>query len=414
MNSSLAPRIAVVGGGPAGLMAAERLALARLHVHLYEAMPSVGRKFLRAGVGGLNLTHSEPLEQFISRYNRPERLGPMLRAFGPRQLVEWVNTLGFETFIGTSGRVFPVGMKASPILRAWLKRLGEAGVVFQTGYTWQDISYSEQDQALRLFFRTPAGETSVQAQAVLLALGGGSWPRLGSTGQWVKILEARGIPIAPLEPANCGFDVAWSPFFREKFHGTPLKAVKASFGGITRQGEFIITRQGVEGSLIYTFSSALREAIKKEEQATLWLDLAPDWTHEKLVQRLKRPRGSRSIGNHLEKTIGLRGVKSALLHEFLPREQFEVAEQLAAAIKALPLPLLRPAPLEKAISSAGGVCFEAMNEHLMLKALPGVFCAGEMLDWEAPTGGYLLTGCFSTAVWAAKGILAWLEANYRS
>ncbi len=403
------PHIAIIGGGPAGLMAAETLAAAGLEVHLYEALASVGRKFLRAGVGGLNLTHSEPLEQFISRYSQPERLGPMIRACGPREVIEWVNTLGFETFTGTSGRVFPIGMKASPILRAWLKRLTDLGVIFHTNHKWTGVTFQHQGLLESIAFETPDGPRTTHADAVLLALGGGSWPKLGATGGWIAILEALGVPIAPLKPANCGFDVAWSAFFREKFDGAPLKAVTLSFGGVTKQGEFIVTREGVEGSLIYSFSAALRDEIEKSGKAVIFLDLAPDWSIEKLINRLMLPRGSRSMGSHLEKTVGLKGVKSALLWEFLPRETFENPERLAAAIKALPIPLLRPRPLAEAISSAGGIRFESLDERLMLKALPGVFCAGEMLDWEAPTGGYLLTGSLSTGRWAARGILEMLQ-----
>lgn len=403
------PHIAIIGGGPAGLMAAETLAAAGLEVHLYEALASVGRKFLRAGVGGLNLTHSEPLEQFISRYSQPERLGPMIRACGPREVIEWVNTLGFETFTGTSGRVFPIGMKASPILRAWLKRLTDLGVIFHTNHKWTGVTFQHQGLLESIAFETPDGPRTTHADAVLLALGGGSWPKLGATGGWIAILEALGVPIAPLKPANCGFDVAWSAFFREKFDGAPLKAVTLSFGGVTKQGEFIVTREGVEGSLIYSFSAALRDEIEKSGKAVIFLDLAPDWSIEKLINRLMLPRGSRSMGSHLEKTVGLKGVKSALLWEFLPRETFENPERLAAAIKALPIPLLRPRPLAEAISSAGGIRFESLDERLMLKALPGVFCAGEMLDWEAPTGGYLLTASMASGVWAGQGAGRWVQ-----
>ncbi|GAB4491389.1 MAG: TIGR03862 family flavoprotein [Anaerolineales bacterium] len=419
---SSTPHIAIIGGGPAGLMAAETLAASGLLVHVYEALPSVGRKFLRAGVGGLNLTHSEPFEQFISRYSQPERLEPMLRAFGPREIIAWVNGLGFETFTGTSGRIFPAGMKASPILRAWLQRLSDSGVLFYTNHQWMRLQGWSSSQANRdqgntvrtLTFQTPTGEKSIHPEAVLLALGGGSWPKLGATGGWIPILEAQGIPIAPLKPANCGFDVAWSSFFREKFNGAPLKAVTISFGGVTKQGEFIVTKEGVEGSLIYSFSAALRDEIEQSGQAVILLDLAPGWTLEKLTERLKTPRGSRSIGSHLQKMVGIEGVKSALMWEFLPRETFNSPEKLAAAIKSIPLPLLRPRPLAEAISSAGGIRFDALDERLMLKALPGVFCAGEMLDWEAPTGGYLLTGCLSTAKWAAQGIIERMGAKQKT
>lgn len=417
--------IAIIGGGPAGLMAAEMLAGSpQVEVHVYEAMPSVGRKFLRAGVGGLNLTHSEPLEDFLSRYGAArERLEPMLRAFGPPEMIAWARDLGFETFTGTSGRVFPVGMKASPILRAWLKRLEDAGVVFHTGYRWAGFEMNREERkgregnlkslrsSLTLRFESAAGIETVEADAVLLALGGGSWPKLGSTGGWVSILEAQGVPVAPLKPANCGFDVAWTEHFKTKFDGAPLKAVTLTFGEICKQGEFIVTREGVEGSLVYALSAPIRDEIEESGQAVIRLDLAPDWSAEKLIKRLNTPRGSRSMGSHLEKTVGIKGVKAGLLWEFVAREEFASPEKLAAAIKSLPVPLLRPRPLAEAISSAGGIRFEALDEGLMLKNLPGVFCAGEMLDWEAPTGGYLLTGCMSTARWAAQGIDKYLRGD---
>lgn len=417
--------IAIIGGGPAGLMAAEMLAgRPQVEVHVYEAMPSVGRKFLRAGVGGLNLTHSEPLEDFLSRYGAArERLEPMLRAFGPPEMIAWARDLGFETFTGTSGRVFPVGMKASPILRAWLKRLEEAGVVFHTGYRWAGFEMNREERksregnlkslrsSLTLRFESVAGIETVEADAVLLALGGGSWPKLGSTGGWVSILEAQGVPVAPLKPANCGFDVAWTEHFKTKFDGAPLKAVTLTFADICKQGEFIVTSEGVEGSLVYALSAPIRDEIEESGQAVIRLDLAPDWSAEKLIKRLNTPRGSRSMGSHLEKTVGIKGVKAGLLWEFVAREEFASPEKLAAAIKSLPVPLLRPRPLAEAISSAGGIRFEALDEGLMLKNLPGVFCAGEMLDWEAPTGGYLLTGCMSTARWAAQGIDKYLRGD---
>jgi uncharacterized flavoprotein (TIGR03862 family) len=342
----------------------------------------------------------------------------MLRAFGQEQMIQWAKELGFETFTGSSGRVFPVGMKASPILREWLKRLTDLGVVFHLGYQWVGLTDSKvsrlstlqrQETLESIVFDTPDGPQTVQADAALLALGGGSWPKLGSTGGWIPILEARGIPVAPLKPANCGFDVAWTDVFKTKFDGAPLKSVTLTFGGICKQGEFIVTKDGVEGSLIYALSALLRDEIEQNGQAIIRLDLAPDWTQEKLINRLSLPRGSRSMGSHLEKTVAVKGVKAGLLWEFVPREDFQFPAKLAAAIKNLPIPLTRPRPLAEAISSAGGVRFEALDERLMLNSLPGVFCAGEMLDWEAPTGGYLLTACMSTAVWAARGIQAYLQ-----
>jgi len=418
--------IAVIGGGPAGLMAAETLARAGAQVAVYEAMPSPGRKFLRAGVGGLNLTHSEPREAFLARYgSRRAQLEPMLNAFGPEEMRAWAQGLGVESFVGSSGRVFPAGMKASPLLRAWLKRLDEAGVVFHTGYRWtgveEDIHEGHEvhedfkdpsrapwhrpsgqvSRALR--FETGDGAKIVTADAVILALGGGSWARLGSDGGWVPLLAECGVRIAPLRPANCGFDVAWSEHFKAKFDGAPLKTVVASFKELRQQGEFIITKEGVEGSLIYALSAPLRDEIEAAGSATLTLDLAPGWTQARLAEALARPRGSRSISSHLEKTVGLKGVKAGLLWEFVAREDFADADKLSAAIKSLPIPLAAPRPLDEAISTAGGVSFESLDERLMLKALPGVFCAGEMLDWEAPTGGYLLTACMATGRWAAEG-----------
>ena len=401
--------VAIIGGGPAGLMDAEVLIQAGLRVDLYEAKPSVGRKFLVAGKGGLNLTHSEPLEQFLTRYaaRRPQ-LEPLLKDFGPEQVRQWAQGLGIETFVGTSGRVFPVGMRTYPLLHAWLERLRLAGVTFHLRHQWLGWN---ADNSLR--FATPDGEISVQAAAVILALGGGSWPQTGSTGAWVPLLAERGIPVNPLKPANCGFDVAWTEHFRMRFAGHPLKAVVLSFTDSHGQsfhqpGEFIITETGVEGSLIYACSALLRDEIAANGQAVLRLDLAPGWTHARLLERLSRPRRARSMSSHLERSIGLKGVKAGLLWEFVPRADFADPENLALAIKDLPIPLIAARPLEEAISSAGGVCFEALDEQLMLRLLPGVFCAGEMLDWEAPTGGYLLTACFASGRTAGLGAAGWL------
>ena len=403
-------KVAVIGGGPAGLMAAEVLIQAGLRVDLYEAKPSMGRKFLVAGKGGLNLTHSEPLEKFITRYAaRLPQLEPMLKDFGPEQVRQWATELGIDTFVGSSGRVFPVGMRTAPLLHAWLRRLRTSGVIFHTRHQWLGWN---TDASLR--FATLAGEVSFQADAVILALGGGSWPQTGSTGAWVPLLEARGIPVNPLKPANCGFEVAWTEHFRSRFAGHPLKAVILSFTDsqtktFHQQGEFIVTDTGVEGSLIYACSARLRDEIALSGQALIRLDLAPGWMHARLVERLSRPRGAKSLSSHLERSVGLKGVKAGLLWEFLPKADFADPEKLAAAIKDLPIPLIAARPLEEAISSAGGVDFAALDEHLMLRALPGVFCAGEMLDWEAPTGGYLLTACFATGRWAAMGVRQFLN-----
>ena len=395
--------IAIVGGGPAGLMAAEVLSQHGVRADVYDAMPSLGRKFLMAGKSGLNLTHAEPFERFIQRYSAPE-VADWLKDFTPDDLREWARGLGVETFVGTSGRVFPVGMKASPLLRAWLKRLGENGVAVHLRQKW-----TGWDPSGALRFETPEGERLVRADATVLALGGGSWARLGSTGEWVDGLRQAGVRVRELRPANCGFDVDWSEHFRTRFEGQPIKSVVLTFGDFQQQGEFIITREGVEGSLIYAASARLRDEIEAHDRAVLLLDLAPGSTQEKLTASLSKPRGSRSMSSHIERTVGLKGVKVGLLHEFVAKEDFNDPAKLAAAIKRLPVPLLRPRPLDEAISSAGGVTFDSLDAHLMLKAMPGVFCAGEMLDWEAPTGGYLLTACFASGRAAARGALAWLK-----
>lgn len=403
MTTPRKKRIVIIGGGPAGLMAAETAARAGREVHLYEAMPSVGRKFLRAGVGGLNITHAEPFEQFLARYGTASpHLAPMLRDFGPGALRAWLEELGFESFIGTSGRVFPTVIKASPILRAWLRRLEAQGVTFHTEHRW--VGLAREDGLFHLSFETQSGLVTTQARQVLLALGGASWPRLGSRGDWAGILQGQGLALAPFRPANCGFDVAWSAHFREKFDGAPLKAVRLKFEGFDQQGEFIITKDGLEGSLIYAASAGIRDALESGAPVEVHLDLAPDWPGSRLIERLSRPRGSRSVSSHLEKAIGLKGVKAGLLREFLPRETFDDPALLASAIKTLPVPLLRPRPLAEAISSAGGVPFSELDENLMVKKLPGLYCAGEMLDWEAPTGGYLLTACFATGKWVGETV----------
>jgi len=408
------PPIVVIGGGPAGLMAAEVLIQSGVRVHLYDSMPSVGRKFLVAGKGGLNLTHSEPREQFLARYgSRQKQLEPYLIEFGPDALRKWAAELGIPTFIGTSGRVFPTDMKAAPLLYLWKQRLLASGVIFHMRHKWLGWL---ADGALR--FETPDGEENLQAGAVVLALGGASWAKLGSTGAWFSILASKGIELAPFKPANCSFEVTWSEHFRAKFDGQPLKSVILSLTnaqGITfqRQGEFIVTPQGLEGSLIYALSAPIRDEIETNSKAIVHVNLAPDWTVERLVERLSQPRGSRSLSNHLEKATGIKGVKAGLLWEFVPKSDFTNHHKLAAAIHDLQIPLTAPGPLDEAISTAGGVSFDAVDEHLMLRKLPGVFCAGEMLDWEAPTGGYLMTACFATGRTAGLGVLSWLQNTAR-
>lgn len=403
----VSPTIAIMGGGPAGLMAAEVLSqqASAADIHVYDAMPSVGRKFLMAGRGGLNITHSEPLEPFLERYgDRRPQLEPMIRAFTPDDIRAWVHELGSETFVGSSGRIFPVEMKASPLLRAWLRRLQTAGVTIHTHHRW--VGWDEDN---RLLLETPDGRQAIQSAATILALGGGSWSRLGSDGAWVPWLTERGVEMALLRPSNCGFEVDWSDYMRGRFAGEPLKTVVLSFKEFEQQGEFVITQHGVEGSLIYAVSALVRDEIEARGSAVVYLDLAPNKTHQTLVKKLSRPRGSRSVSSHLNSRVNLKGVKMALLHEFVPAADFDDPERLATAIKALPLLLTAARPLDEAISSAGGVTFAAIDKNLMLRALPGVFCAGEMLDWEAPTGGYLLTACLASGRAAAQGVLKWLS-----
>jgi len=418
--------VAVIGAGPAGLMAASQLQASGAQVHVFDAMPSVGRKFLLAGIGGLNLTHSEPLPGFRARYaSREGALAPLLDAFGPDAVRAWARELGVETFVGTSGRIFPKDMKAAPLLRAWLHRLrnGEAGaapVQFHMRHRW--LGWADDGVALR--FASTGGETLFTADATVLALGGASWSRLGSDGAWVPLLAARGIDIAPLRAANCGFDVmptgpgrtGWSAHLRERFAGEPVKPVAitaADAAGVVhrQQGEFVVTSTGIEGSLVYAFSAGLRDAIAAQGQATLTLDLLPQHTLEQVRAETRRPRGTRSLSTHLKSRLHLQGVKMALLHELLSPAQLNDADVLAGFIKALPLLLAAPRPIDEAISTAGGVRFEALDAGLMATAVPGLFVAGEMLDWEAPTGGYLLTACLATGRAAGLAATAWLAAR---
>jgi uncharacterized flavoprotein (TIGR03862 family) len=381
-----------------------------MEVDLYDAMPSIGRKLLLAGKGGLNLTHSESLEPFLSRYGpRRTQIEPLIKEFGPEALRAWAQALGIKTFVGSSGRVFPQDLKAAPLLRAWLRRLRKAGVRFHVRHRW--VGWNDQGE---LLFRTSEDESRpVHADATILALGGGSWPKFGSDALWVDILKKHEISIAPLRPANCGFDVDWSDHIRTKFAGHPVKSVavivaKPSGGSFWQQGEFVITKTGLEGGVIYAVSSYLRDQIEAEGSAMLKLDLAPDRDQACLTRELSRPRGKRTIATHLQRRAHIAGVKAALLHEVIPKGDFADPARLAAAIKSLPVKLIAARPLEEAISTAGGVRFEELDERLMVRKLPGLFCAGEMLDWEAPTGGYLLTSCFATGRTAGAGAVVWL------
>jgi uncharacterized flavoprotein (TIGR03862 family) len=412
METNIRRSIAIIGGGPAGLMAAEAAVKGGGRVDVYDGMASVGRKFLLAGKGGLNLTHAEPMEALLSRYGaRQAELRPMIEAFGPAQLREWAQGLGIGTFVGSSGRVFPAGQKAAPLLRAWLHRLRKTGVSFHSRHRWQGF-----DENRALCFDTPQGIRLVQADAVILALGGGSWSKLGSDGAWMPVLSERGITVAPLRPSNCGFDCHWSEHFRSRFAGQPVKSVAASFTDAEGEehaclGEFVVTAQGVEGQLIYALSAAMRDTIAALGIATPRLDLATGRDIKRLVKDLAKPRGSASMAKHLQRQAGLVGVKAGLLRELADPEDFADPARLAAAIKSLPLRLNAPRPLDEAISTAGGVALESLDGRLMAWAMPGVFCAGEMLDWEAPTGGYLLTACFATGRAAGFGALDWLGSQ---
>ena len=405
-------RIAIVGGGPAGLMAAEVATAAGVQVDLFEAKGSVGRKFLIAGKGGLNLTHGEPRPAFDARYReRAPQVARWLDAFDSDALRAWARGLGVETYVGSSGRVFPDDRKAAPLLRGWVRRLRESGVRFHVQHRWLGW---DTDGALR--FATPAGERHVHADATVLALGGASWPELGSDGAWFDGLATRGVDLAPLRPSNCGFDVGWSALLAEKHAGAPLKPVVLHWrdlDGIERalQGECVLTATGVEGSAIYAVSADLRETIARDGSAMLWLDLAPGRQLERLEAVLSAPRGKRSVGEFLRRQTGIDAAKAALVFETLPREVRQETRAIAARLKRLPLRLVAARPVAEAISTAGGVRLEALDDTLQLRTMPGVFCAGEMLDWEAPTGGYLLTACFASGLIAGRGAVASLETT---
>lgn len=399
-------QVVIIGAGPSGLMAAETLAASGHKVTIYDRMPSPGRKLLMAGRGGLNLTHSEPLDAFIARYGEAsDWLSAHIQAFSPQMLRQWCEALGQETYVGSSGRVFPRAMKAAPLLRAWLRRLDAAGVKFMLRHSWHGWS----DDKLR--FTDDKGQPHlVTADATLLALGGASWPRLGADGSWVSILEAADVQVRSLRPSNVGFVVPWSDYFAEKFAGQPLKPVAITHHGVTRQGEAMVTEKGLEGGVIYALSASIREAILANGKANIVLDLRPGMDEESLQKKLDVPRGSKSLSNYLQKG-GLSLMAITLLREVIePEELMDASSRdFAAWFKALPLTLTATAGIERAISTAGGVTHDAVTDGLMLRAKPGIFVAGEMLDWEAPTGGYLLQGCFSTAVAAAAGIQAYLS-----
>jgi uncharacterized flavoprotein (TIGR03862 family) len=405
------PHIAVIGAGPAGLMAAEVIALAGAQVTVYDAMPSAGRKFLMAGRGGLNLTHSETLPAFLARYGEAApRLAAAITGFPPQSLLQWSEALGQPTFVGSSGRVFPKAMKASPLLRAWLRRLDAAGVQFALRHRWTGW---EGDG--RLSFQTPDGKRVVEARATVLALGGASWPRLGSDGGWVETLGSRGVTIAKLRPANCAFTVAWSDIFRNRFEGHPLKGAALSFGAHSVRGEAVITRAGIEGGAVYGLSADLREAIADKGEATLHIALRPDLAASDLVARLSMPRAKQSLSNFLRKTVHLSPVAIGLLQEASIASGVSLAslstENLARAINDLPINLDGVAPIARAISTAGGISFDELDADFMIRRLPGIFAAGEMLDWEAPTGGYLLQACFAAGAAAGRGAVRWANGE---
>jgi len=407
MQSSAIKTVAIIGGGPAGLMAADALCSKGIAVDIYDAMPSLGRKFLMAGKSGLNLTHAEPFTAFMTRFADAEApMTPILEALSPNAIQTWAHGLGIETFVGSSGRVFPLEFKAAPLLRAWLRRLRAAGVRIHVRHKWTGWAADGT-----LTFQTPAGEVLAKTDATILALGGASWPQLGSDGAWVTPLQSKGVTVAPLQPANCGFDVAWSAHMREKHQGEPLKGIKISIDGHTAGGECMITEDGLEGGPIYALSGVIRNAITKHGSATIQIDFAPDLNASTLATRLAKPRGKKSMATHLRRTVSMSGAKAALLREGVDLADYTAPDKLAARIKALPITLLRPRPIVEAISSAGGIIWADLTDELELKHMSGVFVAGEMLDWDAPTGGYLLSGCMATGKWVGDAVARRLGRN---
>ena len=406
-NTTQSNRVAIIGGGPAGLMAAEALIAHGIAVDLYDAMPSLGRKFLMAGKSGLNLTHAEPYEDFLKRFGASRvPLTPMLKAFTPGNIQAWAKSLGIETFVGTTQRVFPKDFKAAPLLRAWLRRLRAGGITVHARHRWTGWN---TDGALT--FDTPDGAVVINADATVLALGGASWPKLGSDAAWVPWLEARGVTIAPLKPANCGFDVDWSAHFIEKCEGLPVKNARLNFRGQATTGEFVVTKTGIEGGPVYTLSSKLLGEIEAKGHASVTIDLIADRSVENIIERLSQPRGKKSMATHLKRTLNLSGVKAGLLREGTDKDTFADPAKLAAAMKALPITLTRPRPISEAISCSGGIRWGQVDNGLQLKDLPGVYVAGEMLDWTAPTGGYLLSACMATGKWAGEAVAKRLSAS---
>ncbi len=407
--------IAIIGAGPAGLMAAEALAKAGYSAHVFDAMPSVARKFLLAGVGGMNITHAEDYSTFLTRYGSAQAaLQPILDQLPPEQLRDWIHNLGIETFVGSSQRVFPKDMKAAPLLRAWQHRLREQGIAFHPHHRW--TGWLDNDPQRGWCFDVPDGVIVRQFDAVILALGGASWSKLGSDGSWCKPLSAAGIKISPLQPSNCGFEIAWSPFIKEHFTGTPIKNIQLSLTDLhgktwKKTGEFVVSDYGIEGSLIYALSAPLRELINTNNSAVLWLDWLPHYTAEQITTKLAGSRKGMSLSNLLRKSLKLSPIAIGLLKENYPELSSKAYDSIAQALKRMPLQPFATRPIDEAISSAGGISWDSVDDNLMLKQLPGIFAAGEMLDWEAPTGGYLLTGCFATGKRAGIGVAKWLTAK---